>query len=135
MWIDPKTNWTRDSVPLPEDFNRIEGNVRELKTGAEVLNDSVAGMAKITVVSDIADTGAVGAGGTVSFLLPPSSGHRFYLISIYSPTAATVEAVAELPGYVTWHLIRGKTGERDAVIITNQTASAVILYSKVAYVS
>ena len=135
MWIDPKTNWTSKDVPLPDDFNRIEGNVKELKAGAEVLNDSVAGMAKITVVSDIADTGAVGAGGTVSLLLPPSSGHRFYLISIYSPTAATVEAVAELPGYVTWHLIRGKTGERDAVIITNQTASAVILYSKVAYVS
>lgn len=39
MWIDPKTNWTREDVPLPEDFNRIEGNVRELEGNVRELKE------------------------------------------------------------------------------------------------
>jgi hypothetical protein len=164
MWIKPKTNWTREDVPLPEDFNRIEGNVRELKEGADGLKEDfnriegnvrelkegadglkeevsalqAAGFAEKTDV--ISDSGAVSAGATVSFPippypLPPLSGHRYYLISVYSPTVTTIENAAELPGYVTWHLRRGKTGERDAVLITNSTGSTVTLYIKAAYIA
>jgi hypothetical protein len=144
MWIEPKTNWTREDVPLPEDFNRIEGNVKELKEGADGLKKEVsallqaAGFAEKTEV--ISASGALSAGATVSFLipsppLPPLSGHRYYLISVYSPTATTIENAAELPGYVTWHLRRGKTGERDAVLITNNTGSAVTLYIEAAYIA
>ncbi len=42
MWIEPKTNWTREDVPLPEDFNRIEGNTKELKSLVEQLMSGAA---------------------------------------------------------------------------------------------
>ena len=30
-WQTPKTNWSAADVPLPDDFNRIEGNTQHLK--------------------------------------------------------------------------------------------------------
>lgn len=34
-WQTPKTNWGAADVPLPDDFNRIEGNVQELQNTKE----------------------------------------------------------------------------------------------------
>jgi parallel beta-helix repeat protein len=34
-WQTPKTNWAPADVPLPDDFNRIEGNVQELQNTKE----------------------------------------------------------------------------------------------------
>jgi len=34
-WQNPKTDWHSKSQPLPLDFNRIEGNIRELKKRTE----------------------------------------------------------------------------------------------------
>jgi hypothetical protein len=28
----PKTDWDNVDIPLPKDFNRIEGNIKELET-------------------------------------------------------------------------------------------------------
>ena len=42
MWIDPKTNWTSKDVPLPGDFNRIEGDVKELKNEiVEIVSENI----------------------------------------------------------------------------------------------
>lgn len=37
-WQEPKTDWHSKSQPLPLDFNRIEGNIRELKNEIELMN-------------------------------------------------------------------------------------------------
>jgi len=140
MWIDPKTNWTSKDVPLPGDFNRIEGNVKELKEGVDGLAVEVdaiqaGGIPKITFIESIPTSIVVAAGNTVSQPLQSSSGHCFYLISIYSPTETVAETAAELPGFVTWHLRQGKTGAKDTILITNQSSSAVTIYIKAAYIS
>ena len=131
MWIEPKTNWTSKDVPLPDDFNRIEGNVKELKAGV----DGLAGAAKITVI--VSDSKTIGAGGVVVIPLLPSQEHRFYLISVHSPTANSISETSEaLTGYVTWSLVRGKVGEKDAILIYNRSVlETVTVYIKAAYIS
>jgi hypothetical protein len=48
-WQTPKTNWGAADVPLPDDFNRIEGNVQELQNtketpaGAQAKAEAAAG--------------------------------------------------------------------------------------------
>lgn len=34
-WVTPKTNWGVEA-PLPADFNRIEGNIAELKKASTI---------------------------------------------------------------------------------------------------
>ena len=34
-WQTPKTNWQAADAPLPDDFNRIEGNVQDLQNTKE----------------------------------------------------------------------------------------------------
>lgn len=37
-WEEPKIDWESTDVPLPEDFKRIEGNEKELKTTTDELS-------------------------------------------------------------------------------------------------
>lgn len=41
-WQNPKTNWGSPDVPLPPDFNRIEGNINAIETGARTLDPAQA---------------------------------------------------------------------------------------------
>ena len=132
MWIDPKTNWTRDSVPLPEDFNRIEGNVRELKAGV----DGLAGSAKITNIAGVPNSITLGPAANKVIALLPSQEHHFYLISVYSPTVIVSETMEVLTGYITWSSVRGKAGEKDAILIYNRSDyETATVYIKAAYIS
>ena len=36
VWIIPKTNWATPAFPDYRDFNRIEGNILELKKAATI---------------------------------------------------------------------------------------------------
>ena len=42
-WQTPKTNWNVETPPLPADFNRIEGNIAELRKAATIEIADVGG--------------------------------------------------------------------------------------------
>jgi hypothetical protein len=137
MWIDPKTNWTRDSVPLPGDFNRIEGNVKELKAGVDGLAADALTIPRITVlleqITNLDDTV-----DRITIGLPNHSGHRFYLVSIYALDSSAYEehlvpGTKEM-GTVVWWLTRGKGGIGDFLTIQNSAYLGGKTYIKVAYI-
>jgi hypothetical protein len=141
MWIEPKTNWTREDVPLPEDFNRIEGNVREIKGEVEdeikpaidTLNGIVATKARLTKTAEESIT--IGANEETTFYLAQLSGvHRHYVISVYSPTHMTAETAGTLSNIVTWYLRRGAGHSNDSIYIKNNSASAATLYFLIAFI-
>lgn len=41
-WQNPKTNWNSADVPLPTDFNRIEGNIQAIELGSRTVDQSLA---------------------------------------------------------------------------------------------
>ena len=139
MWIDPKTNWTSKDVPLPDDFNRIEGdvkelegNVRELKTGVDglVIPKITVLLEQITNLDDTVDRITIG--------LPNHSGHRFYLVSIYALDSSAYEKPLALGtrevGAIAWWLTRGKGGIGDFLTIQNSAYLGGKTYIKVAYI-
>ena len=88
MWIEPKTNWTREDVPLPEDFNRIEGNIRELqskpgKPVARVRLSSALNLTASTITKIPFDVVDINVGGYYDKanrqFLPPAG---YYRVSI-----------------------------------------------------
>lgn len=41
-WQNPKTNWASADVPLPTDFNRIEGDLQAVELGSRTVDQSLA---------------------------------------------------------------------------------------------
>jgi hypothetical protein len=65
-WQTPKTNWGAADVPLPDDFNRIEGNVQELQNTKET---PAGAQAKAEAAETNAKNHANGLVGTLGNLL------------------------------------------------------------------
>ena len=50
---NPKTNWAAPDVPLPDDFNRIEGNQAATETGSRTLDQALASPANVGTLRQI----------------------------------------------------------------------------------
>lgn len=143
MYVEPKIDWKTNDSPTATDFNRIEGNVKEIRSEVEdeikpainTINGIVATKAKIIPL--INTTVYLSTDADTVINLPSYSGHRFYLISIYTSQNAVRENdlssdIARLFGVACWWLTRYSTG--DTITIRESAQGSGKTYIKVAYI-
>ena len=94
-WQTPKTNWGATDVPLPDDFNRIEGNVQDLQNTKET---PAGAQGKANTAETNAKNHANGLVGTLGNLLTVAKNNAVAAINELVNTKATYSAgTATLP--------------------------------------
>ena len=107
-WQTPKTNWQAADAPLPDDFNRIEGNTQYLKDEidshlAEKANLSVLGHVNHAVLTATLDTTWSGTSAPYTKTVSVSgilSTDTPIIDVVMSGTYSTDEARTEAWGYI-----------------------------------
>ena len=78
-WQTPKTNWLSNDIPLPDDFNRIEGNILRIQSEIYLPNRRKLAM-------DEAERSVVGVTPTIArtirLINSPTNGYRMTNIRI-----------------------------------------------------
>lgn len=78
-WQMPKTNWLSNDIPLPDDFNRIEGNTLAIQGGIYLPNRRKLAMDE-TERSVVGVTPTIAR--TIRLINSPTNGYRFANIRV-----------------------------------------------------